>query len=115
MVPLSQALGPMGALSKIGGGRMSGSSFQLRLQIFQSDKRVLDRRVEVSIGQEASFDAPNFQAKLTVHGISNGLIHYTAALESGYRYVTPDLEIENGKTSVLEFYGTSSHITATQI
>ena len=94
---------------------MSASTFQLCLQVFQDGSCVLDRSVEVPAGQEVPLKAANFQARLTVHGASKGVIQYTAALESGYRYVTPDMEIPNGKTSVLEFYGTSLHITATQV
>ncbi len=74
-----------------------------------------DHSSVVGANQESLFTAPDFVAIVTVHGCSNGIISFTAALESGYRYVTPDLDVVSGGTSVLDFYGHSARITVTSV
>jgi hypothetical protein len=87
--------------------------FLVRCQIYQAAGCVSDECREVGIDQEVSFHAPDFLAKITIRNVVGETIGFTADLESGYRYVTPDLETENGKMSTLEFYGTTAGITVT--
>ncbi len=93
---------------------MSERAFQLQCEIDQPGRCKANKRAIVNAGESVEIGLEDFVAKITVHGESEDKVAVSVNLESGLRYITPDLMAANGEQTVIEFCGRVLLFTVTR-